>query len=1482
MRKKLKQLLSRAKRTGNQPSRDDAPGPGPSQPVTGSAQPIPTSHDPSSTLNTSTTPPNVTIATPDASNLKPDDSTRRPVPGLQEPTSSTNRSARGTSWSGLKALSAVLKDSVGVFGPLESAVEELFRCVETFEEAVEANDEYKKLKTELDALFGDLSSHLGKSGHPMMTPIMENIAKSIEHEVEFVSHKMQRNGPRRFAEAMEDANEIQECYQRISVLLGRLTLNANISMWRTIEEEKTDGRLKDLPNAPAAKYRSAESDSLRRVGCTPNTRVQLLETLRAWADDDTSERVYWLNGMAGTGKTTVAYSLCDYLNGTRQLGASFFCTRQLPSCRDVNKIIPSIAYQLSMFSRPFRYALSQVLERDPDVHNQPLSEQFKNLVVVPLEDVAHTFSANVVVVIDALDECDNLDGTDRILGALLSYAPNLAIRFFVTSRPEAKIADRMRHSENAEIKTELHLHDLTRSIVQKDIRTYLVAKLQHAGVFSADLDTLAEQSGVLFIYAATIVRYLEYDNFSRVKKRLKVVLGASDTPNNSEEDVDALYTTILKATFDDNGLEDSERAEIRVILHTIICAQEPLSLAVISGLLGLDGASSVRTALRPLSSVLNTSAINDSEFVTTLHESFPNYLLNQRRSRQFFCDASQHNEEMALMCFNQIKAPNPPINICKLESSYVFDRDVPYLWKRINEAISAELFYACRYWNAHLELSSPSESLINALSEFLSVRLLLWMEVMNLMRHLHHGAKALDGISSWCEGSQFPDNLRSLGQDAYKFLTMVSSSPISLSTPHIYVSALVFWPEASPVSRCYLPRLPGLSKVKGTAIDRRAGKPAPLTIYTYDSVFSVAYSPDGQHVLSGSRDRSISFWDSRTGHNTKVFRGHVAPVHSVAYSPDGVHAASGSEDTDICIWDIHGDHSASKRLKGHTDAVISLAYSPNGFRLASGSQDRTVRIWDTQTCEMVVGPLGTHTRAVISVAYSPDGAYLLSCCADDAIRIWNACTGQLTRRLPAKFAMSAIYSPGGTHIASGCEDHIVRIWDTRTGQVVGQSLGGHVKPIGSLAYSPDGDHIVSGSWDSTICIWDAHTGCMIGQPLEYHSDSVYSVAYSPDGGHILSGSHDGTVCIWKVRTDLEAREPLDGHANSVNSIAFSPNGASVISGSADGTIRTWDPLTGQMIGEPLRIPAGGKIESVAYTPNGHIVSNTEDGSIHVWDAYTGQLINQIPKDSVDDAISFEDDSSSLEDDSSLSEDDSSPLDDGSISSVACSPNGESIAFSSSDRFLRTWNIRTNRIVKKPLMRHSMTALAVAYSPDGAYLASSPFDETVHIWEAQTGSPVRQLLHGHTDMIFSIAYSPDGAYIASGSEDKTICLWEVHTGRLIGRPLTGHNGPIRSVAYSPDGAYVVSGSADCSVCIWDAHTGQMVGHPLGGHTDSVRSVAYSPDGAYIASGSEDKTIRFWSPPESPKVQDSPDLDSSPTSEASRAGQYLSHWFSELRV
>lgn len=504
-----------------------------------------------------------------------------------------------------------------------------------------------------------------------------------------------------------------------------------------------------LPTLSAV-YNSAESEDLQRGPCTPGTREPEISQLLSWAHDKQAEDVYWINGMAGTGKTTIAYSLCNELDKEAKLGASFFCSRMIPECRNVKLILPAIAYQLARFSRPFRCALSRILEADPDAHTRMLKMQFENLLVKPLSLVKDTLPADLVVVIDALDECENENGVGQILDALFAdhASFNLPVRFLLSSRPEPEIYSRMMSRVGQSFRARLVLHYLDTKTVNRDIGTYLQAELRDVPLAPPQLAALVKRCGVLFIYASTAARYIKDGlRLMEHEERLNMILGLS-TPSVADTyyDIDALYTSILDAAFRSKHLNEFNRKITKKILDTVICAQEPMNVAQLAGLLSLKSGKQVDALLRPLSSVLNITQTNG--LVTTLHASFPDFMLTRDRSCAYYCEVAENHERIARACFRVIDGNVPQFNLCGFKSSYTSDKQFDGLQERVDQVVSPELFYACRYWITHLELGNQHD-LGESLHAFLSLRLLLWMEVLNIKSSIYMGPKIIQRAENW-------------------------------------------------------------------------------------------------------------------------------------------------------------------------------------------------------------------------------------------------------------------------------------------------------------------------------------------------------------------------------------------------------------------------------------------------------------------------------------------------------------------------------------------------------------------------------------------------------------------------------------------------------------------------------------------------------------------------------------------------------------
>ncbi|KAI6095854.1 WD40-repeat-containing domain protein [Pisolithus sp. B1] len=334
----------------------------------------------------------------------------------------------------------------------------------------------------------------------------------------------------------------------------------------------------------------------------------------------------------------------------------------------------------------------------------------------------------------------------------------------------------------------------------------------------------------------------------------------------------------------------------------------------------------------------------------------------------------------------------------------------------------------------------------------------------------------------------------------------------------------------------------------------------------------------------------MRIWDAKGGVQTSsLLKGYTDWVTSVAFSPDGNRIVSSSSDQTVKVWDAKSGVQIGSTLKGHTSSVTSVAFSPDGNKMVSGSSDETVRVWDAKSGIQIGDSLKGHTSSVASVAFSPDGNRIVSGSSDQTVRVWDAKSGvQIGSPLlgHTAFVTSVAFSSDGNWIVSGSWDETVMVWDIQSGVQIGSPLKGHTSSVTSVVFSPDGNKIVSGSSDQTVRIWDAKSGVQIGSPLKGHTSSVTSVAFSPDGNRIVSGSSDHTVRVWDAKSGVQIGSPLQGHTSSVTSVAFSPDGNRIVSGSEDGTVRVWDAKSGNQISSPQKEHTD-HVTSVASPPDGN-------------------------------------------------------------------------------------------------------------------------------------------------------------------------------------------------------------------------------------------------------------------------------------------------------
>ncbi|KAF2400562.1 hypothetical protein EJ06DRAFT_538063 [Trichodelitschia bisporula] len=645
--------------------------------------------------------------------------------------------------------------------------------------------------------------------------------------------------------------------------------------------------LEDLPTAGLPWVKGAAFDSSLdedRSECLQGTRTELLRQIQDWAKDPDGKFIFWLNGVAGTGKSTISRTAARIFERKGQLGASFFFKRGEGDRGKVTNFFTTIASQLAIKRPQVSPFIARTIDNDPTIVDKSPYEQFQKLIIQPLNNASLHFSP-LIIVIDALDECEQ---DVRSLIGILEHGKNVSsvqLRVFVTSRPELPI--RLGFIEmSKETHHDAVLHEIQQGTVSRDLTLYLhhelaeirrkrnlLGRTQLPSDWPGDetIQRLVEMALPLFIFAATVCRFID-DPHSNPKKVLDDIL------KHPRQDtiLERTYLPILErqiAGQTRKRIKDRLVAEFREIVGTIITLATPLSIMSIAELLGVPE-DDIETRLDSLHSVLSIPE-DKKKPVRLLHLSFHDFLVDvEKVAGEFWVDEHEMHGKVTTKCLELMSQPDRlKQDMCMAESGKNSDLQ--------SFLLDAEKFLQ-KNWR--IIEHAPLQTYISALT---------FAPERSVIRRQFHTQKP-----RWVR-------LQPKVQDWDAFLQTLKDHSDYLASASDD-STVRLW-------------------------DAGSGKTLQTLEGHSDYVRAVAFSPDGKQLASASDDSTVRLWDAASGKALQTLEGHSDAVNAVAFWPDGKQLASASYDLTVRLWDA-GSGKALQTLKGQSD-INAVAFWLDGKQI---------------------------------------------------------------------------------------------------------------------------------------------------------------------------------------------------------------------------------------------------------------------------------------------------------------------------------------------------------------------------------------------------------------------------------------------------------------------------------------------------------------------------------------------------------------------
>ncbi|MFN7929643.1 MAG: serine/threonine-protein kinase [Blastocatellia bacterium] len=569
------------------------------------------------------------------------------------------------------------------------------------------------------------------------------------------------------------------------------------------------------------------------------------------------------------------------------------------------------------------------------------------------------------------------------------------------------------------------------------------------------------------------------------------------------------------------------------------------------------------------------------------------------------------------------------------------------------------------------------------------------------------------------------------------------------------------------------------------------------------TVMQTVFSPDGQRLVSVSRDHSVIVWDFVRREQIKKLADHQGNVNTVAYSPDGKWFATGSDDTTVIVWDATTLQRVTT-LHEHRGKVMAVAFSPDGKWLASASgtdtteqKDFRTLLWAADSWQLVRSfPEG---RTYGNLLFSPDSRLLKTNNAQ-----WEVTTGKRVTTEADQLGLSwNVFAPGARQLLGVAAGGVALRQLAQPGVLRAAKLtrdfkeeeSPHQDYVRAAAYSPDGKFFATAS--DNIVLWDAATTTIAARFV--FESSVWNVTFSPDGRWLVSSHGDGTILVWNV-AQRRREFSFNAHAEAVRAVAFAPDGQHYASAGDDHAILLWNAATGQQ--EAALVKHQSRVVRIAFSPDGRwLVSLDQQRKLIRWNLASR-------------AVAWETTASNT------------------TSCLAISPDGKWI--------MTPWFVADREDGHEVFRWPDKPTDAAAFLPDGKRLIGLQSHEVVE-WATASWREQQRLSSGDAPLI-ALSLSADGKQLVTGNRDGALQLWATTPLRLLGR-LGNHTGQVSSVSFSADGALVASTGADKTIKLWEVRTSRLL-REIGTHAAPVAAVAFAPQGNILLTGEQDRSVRVY--------------------------------------